>query len=183
MINILNAAIKNMDPKYFERKERDFSYELYHQIRLQKLPLDTEITCEHPKRRFSHSDTILEDPLVRRYFFADEIDESKKIFRYPDLLIHEFENRNQQLLAVEIKKQFNESQIKRDLAKLIVYCRGRLRYKNGVLIITQQANTRRIIEVRDIREMLRKYPEVEIWTVCPERIDVYNSITINNQNQ
>jgi hypothetical protein len=182
MLEILKTAIKKIERYYFERKERDFAYELYHQLRLIKLPLNTEVTCEHPKRRFSHSDTILEDPLVRRYFFADEIDESKKIFRYPDLLIHEFENRNQQLLAVEIKKQFNESQIKRDLAKLIVYCRGRLRYKNGVLIITQQANTRRIIEVRDIREMLRKYPEVEIWTVCPERIDVYNSITINNQN-
>jgi hypothetical protein len=183
MLEILRIAIKNINEKYFFRKERDFSHELYHQIRLQKLPLDTEVTCEHPKRRFSHSDTIFEDPLVKRYFFADEIDEAKKIFRYPDLLIHEFENRTQQLLAVEIKKQFNVSQIKRDLAKLIVYCRGRLRYKNGVLIITQQANTRRIIEVRDIREMLRKYPEVEIWTVCPERIDVYNSITINNQNQ
>jgi hypothetical protein len=135
MIETLKTAIKKMDSKYFERKERDFSYELYHQLRYFQLPLDAEVTCEHPKRRFSFNDTIINQPLIKRNFFADEIDENKKIFRYPDLLIHEFENRKQQLLAVEIKKQFNLTQIKRDLAKLIVYCRGGLKYKNGVLLV------------------------------------------------
>jgi hypothetical protein len=178
MLEILKTAIKNIVPKYFERKERDFSYELYHQLRLFQLPFGTEVTCEHPKRRFSFNDSIINEPLIKRNFFADEIDENKKIFRYPDLLIHEFENRNQQLLAVEIKKQFNVIQIKRDLAKLIVYCRGRLNYKNGILIVIQPNNFNRIIEVPEIREMLKNYPEVEIWTVCPERIEVYNSTNL-----
>jgi hypothetical protein len=78
MIETLKTAIKKMDSKYFERKERDFSYELYHQLRRFQLLLDAEVTCEHPKRRFSFNDTIINQPLIKRNFFADEIDENKK---------------------------------------------------------------------------------------------------------
>jgi hypothetical protein len=172
MIELLKSAIKNIERRYFERNERDFSYELYHQIRLLKLPLNVEVTCEFPKTRFRFNDLVLEDQLVRKYFFSDEINENVRILRYPDLLIHEFDNRNQQLLAIEIKRSGNANEIKKDLAKLIVYCRGRLKYKNGVLIIIQPSNQiNELLEIPDIREMLKEYPEVEIWTVCPEQMN------------
>lgn len=179
MLELLNVAILNVEERYFFRKERDFAYELYHQLRLLKLPLNTEVTCEHPKARFKFSDAIFNEPLIRRNFFSDEINENKRICRYPDLLIHEFDNRNQQLLAIEIKRGGAASQIKKDLAKLIVYCRGRLKYQKGVLIIIQpRQDIDQIIEVQDIQEILRKYPEVEIWTIFPHRITIYNSLTI-----
>ena len=181
MLELLRTSIDAIDHKYLERKERDFAYELYHQIRLLKLPVNTEITCEFPKTRFNFDDQIMDDRLVRKYFFSDEISESARILRYPDLLIHEFDNLNQQLLAIEIKRGGNGNQIKKDLAKLIVYCKGRLNYKKGVLIIIQpRRNINQLITVPDIRKMLINYPEVEIWTVFPERIDVYNSLTIEN---
>jgi hypothetical protein len=174
---LLKNAIKRIEQKYFERKERDFAYELYHQLRLLELPNKTEVTCEHPKHRINFNDAILQDKLIKKSFFRDGTNENKRIYRYPDLLIHEFENRDQQLLAVEIKKRGNANQIRKDLAKLVVYCRGELNYKKGILIIIQPFDiSNQVIEVPEIREMLRNYSEVEIWTVCPQRINVYNSL-------
>jgi hypothetical protein len=178
MLELLKTAVKRIDGHYFDRNERDFSYELYHQIRLLKLPIYTEVTCETSKKRFNYNDGILDDNLIKRHFFSDETNGNRKIFRYPDLLIHEYENRNQQLLAIEIKKRVVPNDIKRDLAKLIVYCRGRLKYKNGVIIIVKPLNINRIIEMPDIREMLRRYPEVQIWSVEPELIQIYNSTNL-----
>jgi hypothetical protein len=168
MLEILKTAIKKIERYYFERKERDFAYELYHQLRLIKLPLNTEVTCEHPKTRFTFGDAVFNEPLIRKNFFSYEINENNRICRYPDLLIHEFDNRKKQLIAIEIKRGGVANQIKKDLAKLIVYCRGRLKYQKGVLIIIHpRQDIDQIIEVPNIHEMLRKYPEVEIWTVCP----------------
>ena len=177
MLENLRNAIIEIDEKYFERNERDFSYEVYHQLRKRKLPKNVEVTCETHKNRFSYNDAILEDSLIKKWFFSDEVNENRRIHRYPDLLIHEYNNRNQQLLAVEFKKDFTPASIKRDLAKLIVYCKGRLKYKNAVLIVV---NPRRgnIIEIPNVRELLKKYPMVEIWIVKYKKIKVYNSTTI-----
>lgn len=178
MLEILSRAIESIQPKYFERKERDFSYELYHQFRLLNLKNDIEVTAETPKSNLFGNQISVENEELRNLLNSNGI-RHEAVTRVPDIIIHEYENLNQQLLAIEIKKSASINQVKRDLAKLIAYCRGRLMYKNGVLIlINPRNNINRIFEVPEIREMLRNYPEIEIWTVFPERIDFYNSLTI-----
>ena len=180
MLKLLRIALSNINTKYFERNERDFSYELYHQIRILKLPKETEVTCESSKKRFSINDTILNNKLIKRCFFSNGINENSRIYRYPDLLIHEYDNMNQQLIAVEIKKRVDPTLIKRDLAKLVVYCKGLLNYKSGVLIIINPNDISRIIEMPDIREMLKLYPEVQIWIAKPNKpIEIICKETLN----
>jgi hypothetical protein len=168
MIENLKKAIERIEEKYFDRNERDFAYELYYQLRQEKYPDNVEVTCETPKKRFKYDDKILNDTLVRRYFFRDEINENRRIFRYPDLLIHEYENRKQQLAVIEIKKQLTPDNLKRDLAKLVVYCLGRLKYKVGILIIISPNRSRnQLLEIPDIRRFLTEFREIQIWIVKP----------------
>ena len=135
MIEQIINIIRQIETKYLQRNKRDFGYELYHKIRLLKLPLEIEVTCETTKRRFNYTDRIIKEPLVRKYFFIDEGNENSRIHRYPDLLIHEYNTIRNQLLAIEIKKNFTRTSLKRDLSKLAVYCHGMLKCKRGVLII------------------------------------------------
>ncbi len=167
MDNLL-TAISRIDEKYYHRHERDFAYEFYHQLRILKWPKNVEVTCETPKKRFSYRDPILMDTLVRQCFFNDEVNENRTIHRYPDILIHEYENRNQQLVAVEIKKQYSADSITRDLAKLAVYCKGRLKYKRGILIvINPNRNFNRILERPEVKTLLQDFPEIQIWIARP----------------
>lgn len=169
----LKFAIKNIDVKYFERNERDFAYELYHQMKLAiKLPPKVEITSESTKRRFNIGEDILKLKTIKKYFFNSNNNSSNIILRFPDLLIHEFDTRDNQLLAVEVKKSSNSNLILRDLAKLVVYCKGQLVFKKGILILVNPSN-RNFIEVPSIKEMLKNFPEVEIWIAKPnEPIEV-----------
>lgn len=171
--------IKQIETKYFQRNERDFAYELYHQIRLLKLPPRVEVTCETSKRRFNYNDRIINDPLIRKYFFVDEVNENVRIHRYPDLLIHEYETTRSQLLAIEIKKNFTRTSLKRDLAKLAVYCYGGLKYHHGVLIILNR-NRENIIEIPDLKEMLVQFPQIEIWIVREDNFEIINSTSFDS---
>lgn len=92
MINlseILKNALKSIEPKYSHRNEKEFQFELYHQLRKLQLPPRTEVTCETGKKRFSFNDEVLNDSLIKKHFFRDEINPNIPIHRYPDLLIHE----------------------------------------------------------------------------------------------
>lgn len=173
MLEKLDAAIKSIDTVYFDRNERDFAYELYHQLRKTKFPQNVEVTCETRKNRFSYNDRILDNRLIRKNFFTDETNINRGIHRYPDLLIHEYENRKNQLLALEIKKTIGRKSLLRDLSKLAVYCYGQLKYKKGVMIIVNP-RTNQIIEIPEVKELLKAFPKVEIWVVTASNINVIN---------
>lgn len=170
--------IRQFEAKYLQRNERDFAYELYHQIRSLELPPNVEVTCDTIKRRFNYNDRIINDPLIRKYFFQDEVNENTRIHRYPDLLIHEYETTRNQLLAIEIKNNFSRTSLKRDIAKLAVYCCGKLKYQYGVLIILNR-NRDNIIRIPDVKEMLIQFPKIEIWLVNENDFEVINSKSFN----
>lgn len=168
----LKTAIKHIDEKYYLRNERDFSYELYSNLKNETFPPNVEVTCETPKRRFSFSDNVFENKLIRKCFFGNNV-ENTNINRYPDLVIHQYSNRQAQYLAIEIKKTVTPALILKDLAKLVVYCRGSLKFKKGILIVLNPA--RRIIEIPNVKEILRLYEEIEIWIVTPDNeIEIFN---------
>lgn len=178
----LNEAILTIEDKHFHRNERDFAYELYLKMKsFLTLPPNVEVTPESTKKRFNALDDILQMDNIKKYFFTKTNNTSKLIFRFPDLLIHEYENQNNQILAIEIKKKVSEQSILRDLAKLIVYCKGSLQYKKGILILVNTNRRLRITEVPSISQLLINYPEIEIWIVKPQtEIEIICSDNINS---
>ncbi|WP_445716523.1 hypothetical protein [Flavobacterium sp.] len=177
MLEELSNAINKIENVYFERNERDFAYELYHQLKHSPLPKNIEITCETSKNRFSFDDKILDSKLIRKYFFRDEINQDRKIYRYPDLLIHEYHTRDHQLLAIEIKRTYTITTLLRDLSKLVVYCYGKLKYQKAVMIIVNP-RIDQIMEIPQVKELLIAFPLVEIWIVRHKSIIKYNSSNI-----
>src|SRR5690606_10986342 len=129
---LLKEAITEINEKYFSRGERDFAYEFYHQVRKKKLPKTVEVTCETSKKRFRIDENILDNKIIRKNFFRQIPNKCRNIHRYPDLLIHEYKNRNNQLISIEMKKTFTINDVLRDLAKRTVYCYGSLKYKKGI---------------------------------------------------
>jgi hypothetical protein len=179
IIQLMNA-IQNIENRYFERNEREFAYELYHQMRMNKYPDNVEITCETGKKRFNFYDDIFRDNIIYRNFFRENQAIPNFVYRVPDLLIHEYDNRNQQLIAVEIKRKPSETTVLRDLSKLVAYCRGNLRYQKGVLIIFRYGENINFNR-REIREILIRYPEIEIWIIRtnPISIEIICSTNLN----
>lgn len=174
----LETSISKIDERYFDRNERDFSYELYYNMRKLAYPPMIEVSCETSKNRFSYNDEIFMDNLIKKCFFGNDF-ENTRINRYPDLIVHQYGTLSHQHLAIEIKKRINNSLVLRDLAKLVVYCRGSLNYKKGILIIIKPL--RNIIDIPNVKKLLMQYPEIEIWVVKPRNIQVINAITLKQQ--
>ena len=170
---LLNRAFENINQRYFGRSEREFVAELYHQLRLtlSKNKKGTiEVTTETIKRQaVNYRHSVFNDSWVRQYFFMSRayIIKGEYYKRVPDLLIHEYNNRNNQLLAFEVKNAngLSSTEIKIDLSKLIVYCIGNLKYNRGILIVYGQSTKINIKEMPDIKELLEQYPMIEIWVV------------------
>ena len=170
---ILMEAINKIKPNYFIRGERDFTYELYHEIRKFNLPEKIEISAETSKTNNRLPFKMVKDLFLYKYFYDKEnIDLNEKTYRrVPDLLFHEYDNKNQQYIAIEVKgANTNHTKICIDLAKLAFYCRGDLRYQKGVSILYGDKRLNNI-EVPNIREFLKRYPEIEIW-VKPSQKDL-----------
>ena len=179
IINELESAIESIESKYFSRQERDFAYELYHQMRLRELPNQVEVTCETGKKRFNYGDKVFSNRIICENFFKNNPNVPDFIYRVPDLLIHEYKNREQQLIAVEIKKNPSNNEILRDLSKLTAYCYGNLNYKKGILMLFKY-NRNTIKEYKQIKELLKQYEKIEIWIITPEKkIDIICSNNIN----
>lgn len=168
-IQQLKEVIISIEDKYYQRNERDFAYELYLKMKsFLTLPPRVEVTPESTKRRFNALEDILQMDDIKKYFFTKTNNTSKLIFRFPDLLIHEYDTRDNQILAIEIKRKVNTQLILKDIAKLIVYCQGSLKFKKGVLIIVNPNRRLRITEIPSISQLLKNYPEIEIWIARPQ---------------
>ncbi len=168
MVNFLKSALGKINQKYFNRGEREFCAELYHQLRiLLEKQKNIEVTTETIKTQISYTDNIFNDPKIRDYFFNPKNKFSDKIRRQPDILIHDYNTANNQELIIEVKKNHNTTLIKSDLSKLIVYCCGRLNYKKGILILLNTSNQTidNIRNNREIDSLLTQYTKVEIWSV------------------
>ena len=183
---MMQRAIKNIAAKYFDRSEREFQAEYYHQLResLDRIKnRNIEVTMETGKNAINFRDRIFDNAWIRNWFFRNRanIITGDYYRRLPDLLIHEYNNKHNQLYAIEIKKETSPTAILTDLVKLIVYCNGRLKYKKGILILINP--TRNIKEVPSIKELLKNYPEIEIWIAKPNLpIEIICSETLKNYN-
>lgn len=171
----LISAIKSIDCVYFQRHERDFSYELYHQLRILKLNID--VTSETPKSSYRIPKKLLSTPFFKNYFFKTEnYDLMRNNYnRTPDLLLHEYATRNRQLFALEIKPLTQSVKlIFADLAKLLYYTESNLKFKKGILILfSSQENKIKLLKLKHIyQEVLVNFPDIEIWIVYPNRVHI-----------
>lgn len=186
MINFKNSlikALKSIDKLYFQRNERDFSYELYYQLR--KLSLEIDITAETPKNSYRIPKKLITNSFFKKYFFSTEnYDLVKNCFnRTPDLIFHEYDNKNRQLLACEIKP-LNKSNalIYKDIAKLLYYTQSNLRYECGVLILfSPNENDRKLEQLKNVyQNALVNFPKIEIWIVYPKKVSIiWANVEIN----
>lgn len=171
----LIKALKSIDGKYYQRNERDFTYELYHQLR--KLKLNIDVTAETPKRPIRIPFELIKNLFFQNYFFLSKnLNLVENHFnRTPDLLFHEYENKNRQILACEIKPlSKNNELIYRDISKLLYYTKSSLRYKYGVLILfSPNDNDRKLNQLKNkYQKVLIEFPQIEIWIVYPNRIHI-----------
>lgn len=167
----VKKVLTSIKSKYIvgNRNEREFAYEFYHLLRKLKLPKNVEVTAETTKVVFSETNVIMNNTFVIKYFDKELYSRVIRgnVYRYPDLIIHEYKNKKQQLAIFEIKKRPNITKIKKDIAKLIVYCKGRLKYQKGILILINPRLN--IIEIPSITKILTEFPEIEIWVLVPNK--------------
>lgn len=173
--NDLVKALKSIDVIYLQRNERDFTYELYHQLR--KLKLNIDVTAETPKRPFRIPSELIKNLFFQNYFFSSKNFNlvNSRFSRTPDLLFHEYENKNRQILACEIKPlSKNNDLIYRDLSKLLYYSKSSLRYECGILILfSPNDNDRKLNQLKNkYQKVLIEFPQIEIWIVYPNRIHI-----------
>lgn len=173
--NNLIKALKSMGEIYLQRNERDFTYELYHKLRV--LKLDIDVTSETPKGTYRITENLIKNSFFKKYFFRSENYDLQinNINRTPDLLFREYENKNRQILACEIKPlSKNIELIYKDISKLLYYTNSNLRYKYGVLILfSPNDNDRKLNQLKNTyQKVLIEFPQIEIWIVYPNRIHI-----------
>ncbi len=169
---ILRHCTKKIPSKPFQFEESWFQSELYYQLRkFYPLTNDVGVSPNTHKRNLEVPINIEFRDIISNYFYNGI--NRNPVYRFPDLLIHNltsrFDVRNQEIV-IEIKKTPSDLQILIDLSKLIVYCRGRLCYKKGVLIIyrfNQIGN-----EKHEINKFLKTFREIEIWVARPNQFPI-----------
>ena len=65
--NNLLKALRLINVIYLQRNERDFTYELYHQLR--GLELDIDVTSETPKGTYRITEKLIKNSFFKKYFF------------------------------------------------------------------------------------------------------------------
>lgn len=107
--NIFEDALYSVSNHYFTNSERTFTYELYYHLRNTPLQDHIVVDAELPKRRLTIQEAEIFNlrPLGRRMS--------------PDIIIHERENGNNQLLVAEVKAQryLSAEDTIKDINKLI----------------------------------------------------------------
>jgi len=161
MIKKIEHALSAIDNKYLTvdkiNYERMFQFELYHQIKMQNIE-QTDLTPEFKKES--------------KYFRENPFSET--IGNYiPDLLIHNFNNRENQNIAIEIKSinRNNMNSIYNDIKKLMCYCHNSanaLNYRIGLLILYDGDFIKKYNRVRIYKSKIKDlfnytYNPVEIW--------------------
>jgi|GEM_PF-4900814 len=171
----LIKALKSIGVIYLQRNERDFTYELYHQLR--KLKLNIDVTAETPKSSYRFPEKLINSKFFKDYFFTSENYDvvNNSYNRTPDLLFHEYDSKNRQLLACEIKPLSQRNKlIYKDIAKLLYYSESNLRYESGILILfSPNDNDRKLNRLKNkYLKALVNFPKIEIWIIYPKRVHI-----------
>ncbi len=151
---MLEEALKKVEPSYtksyqyedyegneftYEQLERNFAYELYHQIRTLK-----------EKNLKKENKIVINAEVVKQGYVEKKMDSTEKSIKkthvLPDIVIHGGQgesNKNLQLLVAEIKRNSTTNQdLKRDLQKLgwyltsLTYADQRIPFGVGCFIMT-----------------------------------------------
>lgn len=116
MITIFENTLNSISAEYFGLTERLFTYELYHKLKLRNIPneiglqhANIVIDAELPKRVLSPQGAAALNLLPLDRLMA------------PDIIIHERDTGNQQLLVAEVKveRYLNSKKTLHDIKKLI----------------------------------------------------------------
>lgn len=116
MITIFHSILNSVSAEYFGLTERLFTYELYHKLRLRNIPneiglphANIVIDAELPKRVLSPQGAAALNLLPLDRLMS------------PDIIIHERDTGNQQLLVAEVKAEqyLNSEKTLNDINKLI----------------------------------------------------------------
>lgn len=172
---IIINCLKKINEIYFIRNERDFTYELYHILR--GLKLDIDVTAETPKSLCRIPEKLINSKFFKDYFFTSEnYDVVNNSFnRTPYLLLHEYDNKNRQLLACEIKPLNQRNKlIYKDITKLLYYTESNLRYECGILILfSPRDNDMKLNKLKNkYQKALINFSKIEIWIIYPKRVHI-----------
>jgi hypothetical protein len=74
----------------------------------------------------------------------------------------------------KIRKKISPFSVKKDLAKLSSFCRGKSAFSLGVMLLLNPTN-KSISEIPDLMNILTQYPMVEIWIIRASDIEVLSA--------
>lgn len=116
MITIFENTLNSISAEYFGLTERVFTYELYHKLRFRNIPHEIGLL---------HANIVIDAELPKRVLTVQHAAELGLLplenLMSPDIIIHERDTGNQQLLVAEIKaeKYLNGLKTIHDINKLI----------------------------------------------------------------
>ena len=180
MLLKIEKALASIDRRYINSEglnyEKMVQFELYHQIRLQNIE-GSDLTPEFKKES--------------KFFKENPFNES--IGQYiPDLLIHSYNNKENQNVAIEVKSIRRSAMysIWSDIKKLMCYCHAAenaLNYKIGILILydgnfIEKAKRAKIYKSKILDLFNYAYNPVEIWVLQDDHtIKKYNKGNIHRE--
>ncbi len=172
-LNIFTQALNNVPNEYFGKTERLFTYELYHELRgLQHFLVHPNIVidAELPKQRIS-----LTEEQELNLLSLDNL-------MSPDIIIHERESADQQLLVSEIKaeKYLSAEKMFKDLNKLIAL-RHNYRFDVGVFVAIN-------VDMQKIKDYIHNLNQNNLQIMWPQGfvdnqldIHIYTKVDVNSQ--
>ncbi|MDN5070663.1 hypothetical protein O8C76_06420 [Aliarcobacter butzleri] len=121
LLSIMTKSLRRIDNIYFECTERHFCYEFYHQLSIELFYYN------------KNNNDYLKN---RNIILSAETQKQLSGYKYPDFLLHKFDDYSQQLMAIEVKKFGNltKENFQHDLEKLTAY-KNNLSYKNIFFLV------------------------------------------------
>ncbi len=171
-LNTFVQALNNVPNEYFGQTERLFTYELYNQLRnLQYLlPHNIVLDAELPKRRLSLTEEQDLNLLSLNNLMS------------PDIIIHERDTANQQLLVSEVKaeKYLSAEKTIKDLNKLIAL-RHNYRFNIGVFVAIN-------VNMQKIKDYIHNLNQNNLQIMWPQNIvdnqwDIHIYTKVDNNAQ
>jgi hypothetical protein len=171
IINLLRSSINQIPEEYLDKTERVFSYELYH-IFKSRLANNDQLTnnivldAELPKRRLS-------DAEANNLGLID-----LGVLMSPDIIVHERDTANHQLLVAEIKvkQSLTRKNFIKDIKKLISL-KANYHFQNAVFILVN-ANMDKVRNYLNHADTIILYNQ-NIEENEEETISIPNDIDIN----
>jgi hypothetical protein len=171
VIEECKKSLNSVPQRNYQFNERNFAYELYHQMRCNvktKLDISGEI---EKYRLLTVKDERINDDKVWNKFNLNRRNSHR---RTPDLIIHTHETPDDNLAVFEIKKGCNSNGIIQDLSKLIVYTEGRLNYQYGIMVVfnCKLDDLNKFVKASpesDLKYFINTYKKIQVWCKDSEK--------------